>query len=80
MDDGAKLVFKVSRVRPRFKVITSSIRDDTRIQNVNLADAPAIESFILKEAIKNGLTANLDVSYTCSNTPNPNLFWYGAEI
>ena len=74
------MVFKIANMRPWFKVVAPSVRNDARIQNVQFTDAPAIEAVLREKMVENSLIADLDVTCPCPDASNPSLFWYYTSI
>ena len=62
MCDRSNVVFEVTQVWSRLKVVTPTVRDNTTVQNVGLADAPAVEPRFLEVVLKDAVRANLHVS------------------
>lgn len=54
----------------RFKVVASTIRYNPAIHNVNLPNAPSIETILVKQVTKYILTTNLNVSFASPYAPD----------
>ena len=56
------MIFEVPEMRIWFKVVTTCIGYDVRIQDVNFTYAPAVKPVLLEKMGEDILASNLDVS------------------
>ena len=79
-NNGLDMILEIPSVWPLFEVIAPSVRQDSRVNDVDLADTPTVEAFFPKEMFKNTFIADLNIAFPCSETSKTQVLWYGAEV
>ena len=63
LDDGFQVILDLTHVRARLEVVTTPVREEACIDDVNLPDAPAVEALLAKQGVESVLVPYLDVAF-----------------
>ncbi len=66
MGDRANVILEVTQVWPMLEVVAPAVGDDSAVQYVDFAHAPAVEPRFMEEVLEDSVRADLHVSNTSS--------------
>ena len=80
MCDGTDMVLKIAQVGTRFEVVAAPIRNYAGVDDVDLSDAPTVETGFMEKVVENVVGAYLDVSSAGAKPANAEFAPYRAGI
>ena len=70
-----QFALQIVKMRIRLKVVSTRIRQDSAVKNMELANAPAVEADLVEERIHRGFITHLNIAYTNPDTSNTFQFY-----